>query len=511
MNLGRAPWNSFYSGIPDYTHSSETSDTMLLDTDSLGNIYSPLKGLEDPISSPPQAKVSIKDRKVEVPLSPPRSEQRPPWDKKSASFGDVLPKLITNLPPPIPEAETAVSDDVDTFIKEVIAPIGIKAERSIEQEQLREADTTKRVAVPIMDFSLPDAPWNTASRLLKAGDTKATYKSILTDMKNLHFERHIWPMSGKAERELQWTPFPAALGKVDTKESINDDGSADEYILQPECIDAESLTWKPEGIRLFDEFADLDEDKLEEGIFPEGNDMESLIRKRKLEIDFEDDNLEISEQHWVSRVRNDNRVTKSSTLVVQEKQNNRIPRTLLGGSFSPLGSLDSYMDVRQGKVRRLEEPVDHETAVKPFAAPAAAPVYIDSPKSPAASSSKDSTPNRFLSLLPPITVPSSVCLFVVSTSFLGNRKLSRCIQRLFPSAEFIERDFALHSATEQITPSIGFELAQTSLNTMADEADMILSPGTGLLWTTLQRIKQRSLPGQAVRSAIRDRIVRSQV
>lgn len=48
-----------------------------------------------------------------------------------------------------------------------------------------------------------------------------------------------------------------------------------------------------------------------------------------------------------------------------------------------------------------------------------------------------------------------------------------------------------------------------SSDTMADEADIILSPSTGLILTTLRRIKQRSLPGQSAHSAIRDRIRRA--
>jgi hypothetical protein len=40
----------------------------------------------------------------------------------------------------------------------------------------------------------------------------------------------------------------------------------------------------------------------------------------------------------------------------------------------------------------------------------------------------------------------------------------------------------------------------------AKEADIILSPSTGLIFTTLQRVKQRALPGQADRSPIKERV-----
>lgn len=39
-----------------------------------------------------------------------------------------------------------------------------------------------------------------------------------------------------------------------------------------------------------------------------------------------------------------------------------------------------------------------------------------------------------------------------------------------------------------------------------DEADLLLSPSTGLVFTTLQRIKQKPLPGQINHNGIRDRV-----
>lgn len=76
----------------------------------------------------------------------------------------------------------------------------------------------------------------------------------------------------------------------------------------------------------------------------------------------------------------------------------------------------------------------------------------------------------------------------MSVTLLRQRALFREIQKLYPSAHVIERDFALpHSPNE--------------------EADLLLSPSTGLICTTLQQIKQRSLPGQPERSPIKERLL----
>jgi hypothetical protein len=83
------------------------------------------------------------------------------------------------------------------------------------------------------------------------------------------------------------------------------------------------------------------------------------------------------------------------------------------------------------------------------------------------------------------------CSFIISTTLLQQRSLTREIEKLYPNAEFVQRDFtAPHSA--------------------AGEADLLLSPSTGLIFTTLQQIKQRALPGQPDRSPLKERVCKLQ-
>lgn len=105
---------------------------------------------------------------------------------------------------------------------------------------------------------------------------------------------------------------------------------------------------------------------------------------------------------------------------------------------------------------------------------------------------------------PTITPPSTQRPFVVSSAFLSQRRLSRRVEQLFPTAELIERDFG-PEPTSARKPS-----ASMYRSDIPSEADIILSPGTGLIWTTLQRIKQRPLPGQPSTSqnSVRERIQR---
>ena len=503
-------------------NTNQSSDPTLLDTESLGDIYSPLKGIKDLPSSPPSFRERPKDLKVEVPLSPPHSDEPPPWKRKSVSFTEALPELIPQLPLPISMPESASSDEIREFFEQTIKPMAIKAERAIEQEQLQEADTTLRVPVPVMDFSLPIAPWKAKSHGPKFDNEDEALRKTLTEMKALHFSKHSWPRNAQAEREMKWAPFPVALGKVDFQESIGDNGSIDEYVTPPERVDITTLTWKPDGLRIFDELAESDEEELEEGDFPEEKDIDSLIRKRKLELEAEDIVSPSSEKDpGVAKLRP--RGKQNANIGVVQAQgiiskptretssNDANQQKFFTNSFSAMGAVEDFMNVRKGRMNRQKVTSDHHFAQQPQVPQQFEPAALHT-KNQASQRSLEEPAQRTLSFqAPKLSISPSPQFFIVSASFLGNRGLSRQVQSLYPSAEFIERDFSLHQQ-EQLRPRLQMKVNPQIVNaggTMADEADMLLTPSTGLIWTTLPKIKQRSLPGQEAKSAVQERILRT--
>ena len=505
---------------------SPFSDSTFLESDSLGDIYSPLKGIKDPPSSPPPLRASLQDRKVEVPLSPLHLERTPLSKKKSVSFSETLPELISELPPPIPKPENTSSSDIDAIFEEAIAPIGLKAERTIEQEQLQEEDTTLRVLVPVMDFSLPIAPWKANFQAPMFDNGRETDKEILTEMKALHFSKHIWPMSGKAERELRWAPFPSALGRVESQEGISDDGSASKFLAQPERIDVNTLTWKPEGLRLPDDLAGSD-GELEEGRFPEETNFEFLIKKRKLELD-ESQSISSGSDESNNIPKANSSSKRHATAVFPEgnlhstTEMDRVSKISpckqsLTGGFSTMGALDEFLSIRKGfinKPKMLE--AEHY-----FLTSSSTPSF-DPPKRTSENEIPAPVSKSQLLPFPQIEPPTIPTPFVISATLLSIRPLFRRIEHLFPSAVFIERDFTLHLPPPQRPLSHSNSNTQPqplspkcttapplTTSTIADEADLLLSPSTGLIYTTLQKIKQRSLPGQVSRSAIRERVLKT--
>jgi len=239
---------------------SHSSHTMPFDEDDIGQIYSPLKDIGEPPSSPLQRRVRPDDRRVEGPLTPPMTVQNPILKGKNVSFKEMLQEIIPNLPLPIEEPPEVSLGDIDGFFEDAIAPIADRVNREVEQEQLQEADSTKRVDVPVMDFSLPVPPWKIHSHgsSAKAQQHKTeldAQRCLISEMKETHMRNHRWPGTARLELKLPWCPFPKELGKVATQESIEDDESISNFLAGLnvcDVVDSSTLTWKQEGVRVLD-------------------------------------------------------------------------------------------------------------------------------------------------------------------------------------------------------------------------------------------------------------------
>lgn len=470
---------------------------MLLDSDNIGDVYSPLRGIEDPPSSPPFNRVKPEDLKVEGPLTPPISERPPPWNTKNVSFSDSLHEIISKIPSPIENPEEVSFEDIDAFFAESIAPVALKAERNIEQEQLEEADTTRRVNVPVMDFSLPTPPWS------KSGTGTDGYQKILSEMKQVHLSEYIWPIEGKVERELKWTPFPAALGRVATQEKIPDDGTTTLFVAQPERVDISTLTWKPEGLRILDDLSKSDDEDLEYATFAEAKDLSSLIRKRKFELqEIEVSGTDNEEHTFTSIPPKDFPESKAGQELPRLNPPTQSPewkmdptkqhQTTFTEPFSAMSALDNFMTIRTGEVKKPDLGTTPYFPPNPHKANLPTSLHqLQPPKTPSNPLPAPPAQIHFPILTPSFTIPTTPHPFIISASLLRNRKLTRQIQSLYPTAEFISRDFTLHTL-----PRDPHQHAQPSIPETEAEADLLLSPSTGLILTSLPHLTQLPLPSQ---------------
>lgn len=456
----------------------------------------------DELAPLPKSRRRAAELKVEVPLTPPQgipsAVRSPAKDTKSVSFPDDMLEYIT-YPAETPskyESGNGVLDsenDFDAFFED-IGPIAKKAEWRAENEQLQEADTTKRVEVPHLDFEDPVAPWNAFG--LKASLKK---EGIMTELQaqarllsrcaseELRLAQK-WPESKKQDMELTWWAFPRNISKEAVKETIQYDAALNQVMGSSSSADVDivgsgSLAWKLEGLRILDQ-PDDEEEEISPWHFEPGGDLVSLLQKRKLEMA---ENLQDSVYQQGGSVSKENAISQPQKKKRADENSVHMPAAqessfMFGGMFSTSKSLDQFMQVSSGIMNVGQQPkAQHSGKVeqqKPSYDKATIP---DTTKQVIRT---DQPPPPFQA--PPIPKDHPRKPFIVSSSLLTRRRdLVRTIQKLYPTAFFVERDYTkphLSTTTSRTPPPA--------------EPDLILSPSTGLLLTSLQRIKQRALPGQ---------------
>ncbi|OJD40227.1 nucleoporin nup49 protein [Diplodia corticola] len=443
--------------------------------------------------------------KIETPLTPPANItppfRSPAKNTKSVSFPDEMLQYIT-YPMEIPskyEDGNAVLDsenDFDAFFEEDMAPIAKRADWRAEHEQLHEADTTKRVEVPDLDFEIPIAPWHSfglRASLKKDGistELEAQARLLSYCAKEELKITPKWPESNKQDGELKWWAFPRNLSKTVVAEEIQHDAALNKMIGSSpmgdvDIVDSSSLAWKHEGLRVLDQPEDEDEEILPWHFEP-GDDLGSLLQKRKSEIANASAELakrlpeslskeSVIYQPQKKQKTNENAVHESTRLENQ---------FMLGGLFSASNSLEQFMQINSGTMN-TKQPLEKRPPEEKQQDNAKVEASISDASKRAVESSQSPMPLP----APPIADEQPPKPFIISSSLLiQRRELVRTIQRLYPRAILIERDFSrpLSTSTTTSTP-INHHQPPT-------EPDLLLSPSTGLLITTLQRIKQRALP-----------------
>lgn len=525
---------------------SDSSDSMLLDNSHPPQI-SPLSFIN---YETPSLKRRADALKVEGPLTPPMFSTSPLKKLKSVSFARTLDEYI-------PDAawwRTGSSDDgvdsdldFDELFKD-IEPIATQAQKKIENEQLSGADTTSRVEVPVVDFTLPIAPWNEYSQRkgvkdrLEGTELDAQMVFLLRIKREDLKTGTSWHGLSALERTLHWSILTTKVSSINLEEKLHGESDLDKFVAElttSDIVHSSSLIWKSEGLRILDQ--DDEEEEIESEENKEQRDMEALVRKRKFEM--EEEAAEASrkrtvpgqdlkehnqpyrqaeshhrmdvpqKQHTSSSIRSKTVIHPHDPHASQASGSRR--RTLrppaesnselMFGGFSASTALHRFMETR-GKPIAIQhsdaggsnKPQRHQTH-RPMALtlpvrsrePSLDEATISTqhpPVRPQASKSRSSHPAMALNELPVLPKDIATCSFIVSSTFLQQRHLFKEIERLYPNADIVYRDYSLPHCP-------------------AMEADILLSPSTGLIFITLQQVKQRALPGQPDSSPLKKRMI----
>ncbi|KAL1798771.1 hypothetical protein ACET3X_002808 [Alternaria dauci] len=495
---------------------SDSSDSMLFDVTHTP-VLSPL--LE--ASALPVVKRRAEDHKVEGPLTPQMFSTSPTTKLTSVCFANNIHDYSSHVPwgQGLTTNEGNRSGIASDQSFQEIERLAENARKRVECEQLLGADTIARVTVPDADFSLPTAPWIEYSQQKsgkhRPGDTElqAQMQFILRikheDMKSASS----WHRPSVPERELKWGFLNTTVFTPSLEEKLHGESETAKMIAELEdgnVATSSAQVWKREGLRILDEDEEEELDPDDE----ERQNMEALIRKRKLEMEEE---MEVRHRKQTSSQQavrlqiqppglqqshhfGGKGVQKSTTWSKMD----HAPKGLQGagnasgdlmfGGFSASTALHKFMKTRGEPV----EPVGMSSEAPDMEGHAQSKTQTIPVQSRGSAAQKSAVQGQQVHTikkpLPMPIVPSNLapCSFVVSSTFLQQRGILKHIEQLYPRAEMVYRDYTLpHS--------------------MAGEADMILSPSTGLIFTTLQKVKQRALPGQPDRSPVKERVAALQL
>jgi hypothetical protein len=473
---------------------------------TLGDIYSPLASLENG-GTPPSIEVQRmkrEDLKVEEPLTPEMPQTAP----KSVHFSDIVEEmeLYPSSAPNSPSYE-------NKFFDEAFGDALKTANQRTEQERLIEADSTARVDVPVMDFSKPDPPWKAFEQHRGSASLLSLQRLMIQELVG---PQRPWCGTGQVATNLKWVPFPASLARVALEEDVKENDPTWEAFVkdsrEDEVIDSSNLTWKSPGLKILND-EDDDDDDIEPGKFlkDSNQDLSSLIKKRKMELDQSgNQELETVRPHpsvMKGHVRDITPKLNVSTSTGEDAdQSYGEVFRLLGGAFSAANSIDNYLELRGTKKPKLMDssyfksgpqaiPSVPNSRTPQDAAKVQTTIQLPIRKSPVAK----------INRLPAPTVqsPSKETYIIASSTLLKHRSLIKNLEALLPKLALVERDFSAHNSTTWMPGSVTRSPVKSPLDS---EADIIVSPSIGIVITTLQKIKQKPLPGQKAKAAIRERL-----
>ncbi|KAI0404349.1 hypothetical protein F4802DRAFT_607581 [Xylaria palmicola] len=412
----------------------------------------------------------ISSTRMESPLSPLTSPLR------STNEGHDIPVLLASMDidhtlsrPKTPGRDISQTCNTDNAfehgLEAVMEESAATVLRSIEQEQISIADAVARVEVPVMDFSILEPEWQ---RL---------------------------PMETRAH----------------LKETIECEGNMAQLLdsLDPrETLTSAKYVWKRPGLAILRELED--EECLQETLSPAKPlpDLASLARKRRLENQLEglgtsppstlDSTDQVAHSHQKPQLR-----TAPGNLAVQA---NLLPSTESSSAVSTL--LSNYIDMRTAKRRKQDKSsffppapgsqlesksIPNADVFKPEVGGCSLPKTVEQPR------------NKVTLQAPcPRTEVSSAPTKLIKGLTLSRQLFVR-LEKLYPSAEIIERDFDRWNTVAWTHHSVS---RSTVVSPLAAEADLIVSPVTGIIVTTLLKVIQKPLPGHQGNSSIREHISR---
>ncbi|RYP61779.1 hypothetical protein DL771_010001 [Monosporascus sp. 5C6A] len=487
------------------------AEASLLQQDELGiDTYftiaeEPLPDGEVPLLSPPRPRKAKLDLlRIEGPLTPQMSS--PTLSRIEINLPDLSKGLRVNQSPEILENQGQKDTDAtfsDGFLTELEGN-SKHLMQDIQQERLKASDAEARVPIPVMDFRVPEPIWQEVP-----SDALSQWDSIRQTCGA--FDAPLWPGDSKKERrDFCWSIFPPKLGYISLEESVEDEEALTTLLSVPksgEIPTSADYVWKRPGLAILLDQEDNEWEELEPimGIIEQEppNDLDSLVKKRRRNA--EEDPASSSPVDMVDLVQFPDSSKEKTSKVPTNAQSHKTSLLVGDNDGSAAATLlSNFVDFHTTKRRKQTKSSFFPVAESDKKG--AEPVVATNPVSE--KQTKSSTPpdqpqlkHATLAPCPPVA-PLAGPIKIIKSLGLGRNIFSR-LTRLCPSAEIIERDFDRWNTVAWDNNSVSRSPVVSSL---AAEADIIVSPATGIILTTLLRAIQKPPPGHKGDAAIRERV-----
>ncbi|KAH0834586.1 hypothetical protein FOPE_03579 [Fonsecaea pedrosoi] len=379
----------------------------------------------------------------------------------------------------------AIEDDLD----EELLKFAEKAEKEIDArlrgDKISIPEECLKLPVPLLE------PFSVASPCSGQGTELLMHKleDICLLPPNTRPSEH--------DEKLNWSPFPTRFTKLEIVDSIGDDSNICRLVCPPQgVVRSEQLLWKPPGLRVLDKNNDGDSE-IEEDL-----DLHADMSKVVEPV------VPLKRLNQEPDSRRKSPTKNSHTLQSNEVQNmvpHKTSRAL--GGFSASHALEAFLDLRGAKFKRVappKHPATDELADDPIQA-----TQSEGGNHVILEGGQSSQPSEALAELSHsiIQVPSTPAQ---ATHTRGNDDPNPLLELKWSRAILVE------TATLQKCPSL-FSLLETKggnqLNMIYREMsrsdrstpssvspDIILNPRAALIFTNMQALNQKSLPGQGIQA-----------
>lgn len=464
-----------------------------------------------PSSSSPLSRKRLRDVRVEPPLTPRHESGGMASDEVSTTTDNAKKlRLDPDVLALLPDADATFDDDspepslqrCNALLKDAALLEAESVDQHVRNEQLVGFDTTLRVKVPELQAVQMQAPWETSQL---SQNNKAL---LVTTQQELLRDIPKWGGASKIERSLPWAPFSTHLGKINPNEEF-DDGSLERHLTEldfddgPGDVDVHALIAADDQLRTLQE-RDSDDEEIAPVVKDEGgtDDSAALVPEETQQQQFSQSaiakpeildllrkkQLDITDSNGLLQLANGRAVPAQSPTTMNLSSNMMQTDSIahfmhLRGKAPKPNNSAAHLVREEGHGKNLEPSTAVVQNVAPtgkMVAQASIPECLATP--PCLVPVPEVKPNKH-----------SEIQIIVSSIFITNRRLIRQLQSTLPGINFIERDTTI--------------VARQHHNQIVHgEADITISPSTAIITTSLQKLKQKPLPGQTSFHGLRDRI-----